>query len=294
MKSLIRTAYGVYLQNCLYSGQPFQMLPNTTLNEKLNIQAGVEPPSLYYPQLKYFCIGNGGHMSSIGANNIPKSVPTQHLSTDASLFKPMPFVLREPNNDLTPQERALYALRREEEYNGKRFIAYYLRRIDYTLAKTEMKVFQVDEKGNRVSEAPFTPNQSNLNPVPQQISSSGLNVIKGQYISVMTNIDLTFTPDQCLELANVANVMYADEELAIVSEVGLVSGLDKNITIATQQNANSSFTEVIAAQVCHIAHTNHSAMTDDLGFTISLSVGATEPLFKLDKAAINSVSAVQP
>lgn len=293
MKSLVRTVYGVYLQNVLYSGLPYQMYPNTTLNEKLEILPGIAPPSSTYPQLKYFCIGNGGHQMSMGANNIPKTTPTQHLSTDASLFKPMPFVLREPNNDLSPQERALYALRREESYNGKKFIAYYLRRLDYAMAKTEMKIYQVDEQGNRISEMPFIPNKSNLNPTPQQLSSSGLNVIKGQYGSVTTHIDIVFTPEQCMELANVANIMYADEELAIVSEVGLVSGIDKNITIAgTGLAANSQFTEVIASQICHIAHTQHSAVHSDLGFTISLNVGASEPLFKLDKEAINSVTAV--
>lgn len=287
MKSLIRTPYGIYLQNVLYSGLPFSMIPFTTLNEKLNILKNIAPPANTYPQLKYFCIGNGGHEVSMGANNIPKVIPTQHLSTDASLFKPMPFVLREPQNDLTPQERALYSLRREETYNGKKFVAYYLRRIDYSLARTEMKLFQVDEKGNRIQESPFVPDSRNLNPTPQKLSSSGLNVIKGQYISVETNIDLIFTAEQAQELRNVANIMYADEELAIVSEVGLVSGMDRTINLTN----GSQFKEVIAAQVCHIAHTAHSAYTNDLGFKMALAVAAAEPLFKLDKDAVNGISA---
>lgn len=286
MKSLIRTPYGIYLQNALYSGLPYSMIPNTTLNEKLSILAGVAPPQNAYPQLKYFCIGNGGHQMAIGANNIPKHVPTQHLATDASLFKPMPFILREPQNDLIPQERALYALRREEQYNGKTFIAYYLRRIDYSLARVEMTLFTVDEKGNRLQEEPFVPDARNLNPTPQTLSSSGLNVIKGQYVSVETKIDLAFNPEQAAELRNVANIMYADEELAIVSEVGLVSGLDRNIQLTN----SSTFKEVIAAQICHIAHTAHSAFAEDLGFKMAMSVAATEPLFKLDKAAINGIT----
>lgn len=294
MKALTRTAYGVYLQNALYTGLPFQMFPNTTLNEKLGILEGIAPPAHHYPQLKYFCIGNGAHRYVTNAQNLSKPMPLQHLGTDGSLFKPMPFVLREPNNDLSPQERALYALRREEDYNGKRFIAYYLRRLDTAASKTEMIIMEVDEKGNRLRERPFIPDKSNLNPIPQELSSSGLNIIKGQYVSVKTHIELEFTAEQCEELRNVSNIMYADEGFAIISEIGLVSGLDKNITIAgTGLAGGSQFNEVISAQVCHIAHTYHSAVYADVGFTIDLDAGATEPLFKLDKEAINSVTAVQ-
>ncbi len=56
-----RTIYGVYLQTVKTVGIPFEMIPNTTLNEKLNIQAGVKPTANETPFMRYLALGNLGH-----------------------------------------------------------------------------------------------------------------------------------------------------------------------------------------------------------------------------------------
>ena len=58
MKSITRTAYGAYLNNCILQGLPFKVIPNTTLNEKLGInkQQSLGLPQDHYPQLRYLCM----------------------------------------------------------------------------------------------------------------------------------------------------------------------------------------------------------------------------------------------
>lgn len=278
MKSIMRTAYGAAVQTHLYTGIPFVVQPHTTLNEKLNILATQRPTSTVFPQLKYFCIGNGGHRPEV-INGMSKFVKVQHTPTNASPFKMIPFVLREPGNDLTATERARYALRREETYNGTRYIAYYLRRLDYSKRKVTMELVEALENGT-VTSTPFVPNSSNLNPTPQPIHPTGVSLVTGESIQTTTTVEMEFTEKDCEELRNVGNIMYADEDLGAISEVGLVSGVDRSITV---NNPNGSFTfnEVIAAQVCHLNNTYHTPTISDMGFTIRVAIGSSEPLYHL-------------
>src|SRR5690606_18437856 len=134
------------LQTCMLSGLPFVVKPNTTLNERFDIESGTLPANGVLPTLHYMGIGNGGHKMVVGAGGMSKPEPIQHLATDASAFNPIPFVIREPINDLTPAERANYALRKETIINGTAYVSYYLRRIDLSgiLPTMEHRVIQED------------------------------------------------------------------------------------------------------------------------------------------------------
>ncbi len=131
-ENICRTVYGSALQTAKQLGLPYDVKANSTLNEKFGILSSVSLASDDIPNMRYFVIGNGGHQMTIGANNIAKPEPIQHLATDAALYNQIPFVLREPENDLSPSERLKYALRRSETHQGRPYYAYYLRRLDLT------------------------------------------------------------------------------------------------------------------------------------------------------------------
>ena len=64
MDNFRRTALGGLSQTCAMMGLPLPQIANTTLNEKLSIQANATLGVNETPRAKYMCIGIGGHQSS--------------------------------------------------------------------------------------------------------------------------------------------------------------------------------------------------------------------------------------
>lgn len=277
MENITRTVYGSYLQTCLLMGLPFNVKDSTTLNEKFSIATGILPDITDIPRMKYYAIGNGGHRMSVGGDGIAIPQPVQHRATDAACFNHLPFVLREPAADLTAPERAKYGLRREETHNGTRYIAYYLRRLELAGVVPAMEYKTVADGSTTTT--PFVPNASNLNPVPPELDSSGVNVTTGDYTSSTAKTTLALTPSEVTELLNVAEILYANDGYAIISEIALVSGVDKVVQSPSVGATMINFNDVIAAQVCSHINTFFPLKFSNNGVEILLDVGATEPLF---------------
>lgn len=279
MEHTTRTVYGSYLQTCLKLNRPFVLQQYTTLNEKLGIQSGVAPAPGVYPSVKYFCIGNKGHQSQIGADGIGLTVAAQHRATDAALFNQLPFVLREIANDLTGTERANYALRREQTHNGQTYVAYYLRRIDMTGVEAEMQ-YRTNVNGNVVV-TPFVPTADNLSPTPVEIPAEGVGTVAGDYVIVNSQVDISLSPWEVAELMNAAEIIYGDTSYAIISEIGLCSGVDKAVTVTPSVGVPFNFNEAIGVQITtHIAVMNMVKYSNN-GVTRILSLGTNDPLFNI-------------
>lgn len=280
-ENITRTIYGSYLQDCAYTGIPFVMKEKSTLNEKFDIQSGISPVNGAVPKARYFAIGNGGHKFTVGNGGLSKPEPLQHRARDAALFNHLPFVLREPSNDLTQAERQRYALRKQiTAPNGLTYIAYYLKRIDFTGITAEMQYKTVRDGVETTT--PFTPLESDLNPTPPDLDPSGVNLPTGDYLTTSARLPLSLTQQDCQELLNVANILYGDEEFAIISEVAYVSAIDQIVQAGGSGQPSFQFNEVIAAQVCSFINTFFPVKFSNNGVNILLDVGATEPLFKLD------------
>lgn len=273
-----RTVYSAYLQTCLLSQLPFELKPYTTLNERFGIQSGILPIVGQMPKLGYMGIGNGGHRMIVGANGKTKPEPIQHLATDASAYDPIPFILRLPGEDLTPIERARYALRKEVIHNGITYIAYYLRRIDFSGVLTSMEYRTVQDDGS-TTVTPYVPDNSNLFPTPQPYSNTGANLISGEYASASAKVTININAWEAEEMLNVARVMYDDEDFAIISEIQLVTGIDKTINVSST-SGSFVFNEVIAAQVANHIAAFYPIRFSRNGIEIYLDIGASEPLWK--------------
>lgn len=279
MENLTRTGVGSLLQTALFTGTPLTFLPNTTLNELFNIQAGVYPPSNQYPTLGYYSIGYGGHKNSTGADGTPLNDPVQHEATDTGEYKPMPFVLRQDSNDLSAADQAKYALRRVEIWNGLRYYAYYLKRLSKVGIVPLIEQVTVD--GDTTVTAPWIPTSANLNPVPPLLSTDGVNVVNGSYLSVTARMDLSLTADEVAEIVAAALVIHNDDRYAVISEIGLCSGQDKQVASPSTGNATIPFNEAIAVQIVSHVDTMYPLKFSPQGVDILLDVGTSEPLFNL-------------
>jgi hypothetical protein len=281
MENITRTIYGNYIQTCNYLGKVPAVIEYSTLNHKFNVNASELPASGEHPALRYFCIGLGGHTFTGGADLVPRFSQLQHKSTDAALFGHLPFVLRPIDNDLSDTERQTYALRVQENYAGLPYYAYYLRRLDTSGAEPLMQYHTLNA-GVEVT-TPFVPTNANLEPDPTTISA-GMNVVSGDTTSVIAKLGITFTTAQINEILNATKIIYGDESYAIISEIGLCTGIDRDVMAGSAGGGTFTQTEAICVQIAAFISTMTNLQTSNRSMTVEMDVGASEPLLALDGA----------
>lgn len=278
-----RTVIGSENQVIRELGLPYIVKPNSTLNQLLQINANLEPPQTVIPKVGYYCIGMGGVDYQLctnvrGQSPFPKIY--QHMADDTGLFKMIPFVLRETNNDLSVAERQKYGLRRVEEIKGTRYYAYYLKRLDMARISLETRIFTKNTEGG-YDDSEYVPTQNKLQPTVQELSPDSVNTLGASYAKVMAITPIVFDRNDANELFNVFNILEGDSLKAVVTEIGLVSGIDQEVTVPTI-SGNAQMKEVIAAQVCHINRLLVYLASNNDGFTSTFNLGINEPLFNVE------------
>lgn len=275
MSKIKRTVYGSAVQTTLLLGLPFQMITNSTLNEKFNIQSGVAPDIGDVPKLGYFAIGNGGHRVITGADGIPYTDPIDHRASDAACFNHIPFVLREVDNDLSATDRNNYALRKQEVINGVNYIAYYLKRMDLSQVTSELQHTRVIDGVSTTT--PFIPGNDNLNPEHPELPNSGVITTDGNYLTASGIISVLFDTINVDELVNVARILYDNEQRAVISELALCTGVDKTVP-TTGPDGQFNYNEAVAVQVATHITDYYPVGSTNRGFELQIEAGATEPL----------------
>lgn len=278
MDNFRRTALGGLSQTCAMMGLPLPQIANTTLNEKLSIQANATLGVNETPRAKYMCIGIGGHQGTVGADGILLIGSAQHRPTDNSLFRMMPFVMRPLANDLTSTERQRYALRRIENHKGLDYAVYYLRRLDLTNVVPKLQKINITKGVTTTTD--YTPTSGDLSPTPPALNTGGANTVTGEFIAAVARVTVNFDTLDATEILNAAMVLFDSEEYAIISEMGFVSGVDRSVTV-TDPTGALVYDECINAQiVTHIA-TLQKLVANRNGFESVFDVGATEPMYNL-------------
>lgn len=273
-----RTVYGMYLQTCAHLGLPFVVYPNTTLNEKLGIQAGKIPDAGVYPTVSYLSLGNAGLSSETLGDGTFAMTPKIFQTTNAAPYNPLPLILRPLGDDIDPATRAKYALRRIETRNGVPYIAYYLKRLDKTNMKAGMFLTTVV---NGVKDTkPFVPDTSVLNPVPPVISNPGVITADGTFVSASAPMGVVLDANDIEELLNVFDIIYKSRDAAVISELATCSGLDLNVQVTDPGGAAFNMKEAIAVQVNDLVNVGAPLQFNSDGVVWNLDMGATEPLFK--------------
>lgn len=285
MKLITRTIYGSRLQTALLLGLPYSSVANTTLNEKFDVFAGVQPdnPATNLPRVRYFAIGKGGHRNMTGADGQPYVAPIQHSAGDAALFSHIPFLIRPVDQDLTVGQREKYAMRVVQNVNGTPHVCYYLKRLDFTDVTSAMLYNAVND--GVTTSSPFVPTGANLNPTPPEIPSDEVVTTTGDYLSTSALLRLDFSAEDVAELVNVAKVMFDNEYYAVISEIALVAGVDKIVTVPAHGGGTFNYLEAIAATITTHITGHYPVGYTNQGFDFGLDLGATEPLLGVTTGA---------
>ena len=271
-----RTAYGAFLQTCLKLGLPFTLIPNTTINERLGIQAGVAPSAAEFPKMKYLVFGNRGHATSVASDGSDEIIPVPHDAEDAGLYGLIPISLRATDDEMPSDERKDYCLRRIEAHNGVNYVAYYGLRLDYSTVTPSLQSIQVVDGDIVVT--PYTPTADNLNPQPPQISNSGVVLGSDTSISASAIISVRLSEAVIAEMVNAHRVRTGSSRSPVISELGFCSAVDRNVQASSGGAGSFMFNEAIACQLNVIISTHHAIGYSSTGATLAFDVGNTEPL----------------
>jgi hypothetical protein len=188
-------------------------------------------------------------------------------------------ILRRTTNDIDAGRRTKYRLRRIEEHGGLPYVAYYGKLIDYTGASIERQLTTVvDEQTQSISEVVYS--NANLSPAPTALQPGQVNLTSGQYVAPVCKVWLGLDDEwEANELLEVSRVKFGDDYGALITELGLVTGTDKQVS-ATSGAGNFMFTEVIGAQLAaHIACSYNIALGTNLRAGTYLNIGIAEPMF---------------
>lgn len=280
MEHVTRTLWFSDLQSAMVRGAAYKWLKYTTLNEKFNVLPLQYPGAQAYTKLGYIALGRGGLGMETGADgqNYPKIL--QHKSTDAALFNHMPFSLRLLDNDLPAQYRARYALRQQVEYNGTAYWAYWLKRVDFSQADTDLFLKQTLADGT-VTTTDVVPDESNLNPTPTDLTESGTNLLSGYSVIASTIISLPLDDFDIAEIRAASQIITQAADRAIVSELALCTGADQVIN-ASSGTGTFPFTEAMGVQIATFVQALYPLDYINESLTDNLELGISEPLFQLE------------
>jgi hypothetical protein len=280
MEHVTRTLWFSDLQSAMVRGAAYKWLKYTTLNEKFNVLPLQYPGGTSYTKLGYIALGRGGLGMATGADGSQYPKLFQHQSTDSACFNHMPFSLRLLNNDLPAEYRARYALRQQVEYNGNAYWAYWLKRVDFTQADTNLFLKQVLADGT-VTTTNVVPDQSNLNPTPVDLTESGANLLAGYSVVASTIISLPLDDFDISEIRAASQIITQASGRAFVSELALCTGADQVIQ-AQSQTGTFPFTEAVGVQVATFVQAMYPLDYINESLTDNLELGISEPLFQLE------------
>ena len=271
-----RTIYGVKLQTAMVTGKPYTIKPNTTLNEKFEIlkdTAAITLEKGFYPEINYFCIGNGGSTLASGVKGYTYS---RHSALDAALFNHIPFVLRDANNDLTGTDKDRYRFKKLINIEGKDYYAYFLKKI--TTIDVPSELYIVNKLGTDHKLSLFSTNvEELLNPVPIDKSELIDRTDESAFIVSLAKIHFALEAEDLKELENVYKILKIEN--TPITEVGICSGTD---TTYRPIGNTASYTEAMNVQIVFHVGTNLDVATKfGTGGHIrrNIEVGGSEPYY---------------
>lgn len=278
MDNVTRTIYGAFVQACQFNGAPFTALPNTTLNQKFNVLPDQHTSGNIVPDLKYFGIGIGGITMELGVGGTYIPTPIIFAPDQASLYKPIPFLIRPLNQDVAANVRANYRMRAIVTYNNIQYVAYYLKLLPSSTASPQIQLMNVN---NGVQNSyPYTPSVDVLNPTPPTVNAQTQNVTVANYLSVSNQLALALTADDIVEIQNACSIIYGDPNYAVISELALCTGVDYAAT-ATINGVSTGYDEAIDVQVSSYIQDMFALQFSNSEIDLVLDIGSTEPLLVL-------------
>lgn len=272
---ITRTAIGIMVQAAKLLGRPYTYLKYTTLNEKYNILPEAHFDLTEAPDIKYWAIGRGGHRVHVDDTNTPVFDPVSHETTNTGPFQGVPFVLRQLNDDLLPDDRKNYALRRKETHNGIEYWAYYLKRLPELPVAPDI-IHDNTRDGVTVSRM-FKYTNDDLHPTPSDLPNDGVVISSADIIRISSKVTLDFNEWDVTEFYKVNKILYGNSARSMLSEILICSGVDKEIMVESG-GSQVRFKEAVGVQVITFISAPTIISSANRGFYHEFELGEGEPL----------------
>ncbi len=276
MEKNVPTILKSLLQSCSQLGLAYPVLPFTTLNQKLNIQAAAQLNPGEMPIMNCFMIGNGGLEVATGGDGTPYIQAYRHKPTDSGLFSELPFIVRPTTSDLSDLDRSKYRLRRLITISSQPYFAYYAKVLDFGSSVSQLQNRVVAPDGS-ITVSPFNHTNDNLNPEPIVLAAGDTVTVTGNYVSASTLLTVVLNADDISEIVNAATLIYGDANRANISELALCSSVNRNVSTSAG-GFPVTYTEAIATQVMSFLSTLYPAANLSEGVEYEFDIGKSEPL----------------
>jgi hypothetical protein len=279
MNTTQNAIYGLRNMVKMLLGQVSDPQPHSTMNERLDIQATAKPVAGEKLMLGILTAGNKGHLMAVGVEGIPLTSIKDHMATDASLYGPVPFALREVDNDFDINARARYALRKELLFNGINYYAYYGLRIDTNLEDVNVETLIITKEPDQPDiEVPFVPSTSNLYPEGVELPPTGAVTTTDVSVGVRALLPVSMTENVITEYINAIKILYnGDERYAIWSEFCLNTAVNRQISVPSTAGS-VNFMEAIGVQAYAFAADYKAVFYNTQELNLTFDVGCQIPL----------------
>lgn len=270
----ITTLNGLKYSTACYYNMPLIRDSKSLLNTKFNVLPSASIPNTTLPNQFAIAIGNGGRSQiSASANGVIAVQPLPYVRTWAALYNHIPFIIRPATNDLTPAQRAGYAMRVPFTIGSTAYVAYYLKRISFTGAT--MAASQVNITNGVIgSPTTYVSQDSDLNPSAPTLNADGTSTQSNTYVEVTAVLDISLSQSDCQEIYNACNTMFG-VGYSTISELGIVAGVNQSIIIPSD---SSTFNEMAAAQLMSIHTTNSPIDSNTTSMPRTINVGVPLPI----------------
>lgn len=282
MDKTMRNACGAMLQTALKWNLPYEVMANSTLNQKFGIVPNLLPASSRDLAVRYMTIGIGGQNISVGAGGRRVLTSAFRQPSHASLYDHIPFIMREIGNDLPVEVRNNYRLRTILTVGGKQYIAYYARVLPAITTPVSLEL-RTQEDGDVITTTPWAFPIEALSPKPPLLTNNQTMVTGSDSLVSTCILDLTFSKQDTKEIVDAVTILHGSEAYAVISEIGLCSGVDQIIS-GDFNGATTTYTEAIAVQLSDTLSVNFPAVYNNTGVSYSIDVGAVEPLLMVSSA----------
>lgn len=270
-----RTIHSANLQASLMLDKPYTVLPNTTLNEKFEINADVGLIDDETPRIKYYTIGRGGHRNIPGSDGSSNPAAVPQFSSHSALYKHLPFVMRKLDDDIGEAERAKYGLRKVINRGGIDYATYYLKRLDMADVVVKVEHEKVVDGGDTTS-INYVPKIEDLSPVPVAIPVGTLPTA-GDSLTALATVPLVFDEQDVIECKAACAILYGDESYALISEIGICSGVDRP-ALSPSNTDEINVNEAMCVQILSMISCYQALAFQSNGFEMDIDVGSAEPL----------------
>lgn len=286
--NITRTTIADLLITNMMAGVVHPILPGTSLNQLFQVYADAKLGQGEYPSFGYYAIGDRGHTSSVVGDADDIAVDLfKHDAADQACWRHMAFVMRPEGNDLPPEERAKYAMRTYEEWNGVHYWCYYLKRL--TVADLVADILRIRIINGVESPEPYTYDERNLHPTRPSLPPDVAVTASEDYYTISMPFSIVFSALDAQELRNAATIRYGNERRAIVSELLMVGGVDRDVQTDGDGGTRIPFKEAVCTQALTHLTTFHQMTISTHGFTVDMELGANEPINADDAgAALNA------